>query len=108
VTWIFLISAILSEVSATLALRMASQNGSNKKWFVLVGAGYLASFAFLTLALDAGLALGVAYGIWTACGVALTALASRILFREALTKLMMLGIALIAGGVVLIELGAGH
>ncbi|MFE4502289.1 DMT family transporter [Rhodococcus sp. NPDC056743] len=107
-TWIFLISAILSEVSATLALRMASQNGSNKKWFVVVGAGYLASFALLTLALDAGLALGVAYGIWTACGVALTALASRILFREALTKLMMLGIALIAGGVVLIELGAGH
>ncbi|KJF22139.1 QacE family quaternary ammonium compound efflux SMR transporter [Rhodococcus sp. ACPA4] len=107
-TWIFLIAAILSEVSATLALRMASQTGSNKKWFVVVGAGYVASFAFLTLALDAGLALGVAYGIWTACGVALTALACRILFREALTKLMAAGIALIAAGVVLIELGAGH
>ncbi|MCE4267841.1 MULTISPECIES: DMT family transporter [Rhodococcus] len=107
-TWIFLIAAILSEVSATLALRMASQTGSNKKWFVVVGVGYVASFAFLTLALDAGLALGVAYGIWTACGVALTALACRILFREALTKLMAAGIALIAAGVVLIELGAGH
>ncbi|MGG7099189.1 DMT family transporter [Rhodococcus sp. 24CO] len=107
-TWIFLIAAILCEVSATLALRMASQQGSNKKWFVMVGVGYVASFAFLTLALDAGLALGVAYGIWTACGVALTALASRILFREALTKLMAASIALIAAGVVLIELGAGH
>jgi small multidrug resistance pump len=107
-TWIFLIAAILSEVSATLALRMASQTGSNKKWFAVVGVGYVTSFAFLTLALDAGLALGVAYGIWTACGVALTALACRILFREALTKLMAAGIALIAAGVVLIELGAGH
>ncbi|MDN5548166.1 MAG: QacE family quaternary ammonium compound efflux SMR transporter, partial [Rhodococcus sp. (in: high G+C Gram-positive bacteria)] len=46
--------------------------------------------------------------IWTACGVALTAIASRILFREPLTKLMIVGIGLIAAGVLLIELGAGH
>ncbi|MCW2088227.1 UNVERIFIED_ORG: multidrug transporter EmrE-like cation transporter [Rhodococcus erythropolis] len=65
-------------------------------------------FRFLTLALDAGLTIGVAYGIWTACGVALTAIASRILFREPLTRLMMVGIGLIAAGVLLIELGASH
>ena len=91
-TFVFLIAAIISEVTATLSLRMA----------------YLAAFAFLTLALDAGLTIGVAYGIWTACGVALTAIASRILFREPLTKLMIVGIGLIAAGVLLIELGAAH
>lgn len=65
-------------------------------------------FRLPDLALDAGLTIGVAYGIWTACGVALTAIASRILFREPLTRLMMVGIGLIAAGVLLIELGASH
>lgn len=54
------------------------------------------------------MALGVAYGIWAAAGVALTAILSRILFKEPLTWVMGLGIILIAGGVLLIELGAAH
>ncbi|MGW7024115.1 DMT family transporter [Streptomyces decoyicus] len=107
-TWIFLAGAILSEVAATLSLRMAAQAENKRKWFVGLGAGYLAAFVLLTLALDGGLALGVAYGIWAASGVALTALASRILFKEPLTKVMSLGIALIVAGVLAIELGAAH
>ncbi|WP_030989184.1 DMT family transporter [Streptomyces sp. NRRL S-1813] len=107
-TWIFLAGAILSEVAATLSLRMAAQAENKRKWFVGLGAGYLAAFVLLTLALDGGLALGVAYGIWAASGVALTALASRILFKEPLTKVMSLGIALIVAGVLTIELGAAH
>lgn len=54
------------------------------------------------------MSLGVAYGIWAAAGVALTALASRVFFKEAITPVMMLGIGLIIGGVLLIELGAAH
>ncbi|WP_329170033.1 SMR family transporter [Streptomyces decoyicus] len=107
-TWIFLAGAILSEVAATVSLRMAAQAENKRKWFVGLGAGYLAAFVLLTLALDGGLALGVAYGIWAASGVALTALASRILFKEPLTKVMSLGIALIVAGVLAIELGAAH
>lgn len=105
--WVFLICAILAEVTATLCLRMASQGGV-KKWLAGTVAGYLAALAGLTLALDGGLALGVAYGIWAASGVALTAIASRILFREPLTKVMGAGIGLIVIGVLCIELGAAH
>ncbi|GHA55632.1 cation transporter [Streptomyces purpurascens] len=86
---------------------MASQGGS-KKWFIAVVAGFLAAFVFLTLALDGGLALGVAYGIWAASGVALAAVASRVLFHEPLTKVMGTGIGLIVVGVLVIELGAAH
>ncbi|MFC6258329.1 QacE family quaternary ammonium compound efflux SMR transporter, partial [Kocuria oceani] len=43
-----------------------------------------------------------------AAGVALTAVAGRLLFGEPLSRLMVLGIALIMGGVLLIELGAAH
>ncbi|MDJ1132149.1 DMT family transporter [Streptomyces iconiensis] len=106
-TWFFMTGAILTEVAATLSLRMASQGGG-KKWLVAVLVGYLAAFAFLTLTLDGGLALGIAYGIWAASGVALTAVASHVLWQEPLTKVMGLGIGLIVIGVLCIELGAAH
>ena len=61
----------------------------------------------LALALDAGMGIGVAYGVWTAIGVALTAVLSKALWNEPLTAVMGLGIALIAGGVILLEFGAG-
>lgn len=104
--WLFLIGAIVFEVGATLSLRMASVGV--KKFYIAVAIGYLAAFGLLTLALNEGLALGVAYGIWAAAGVALTAVASRILFKEPLTPVMGGGIALIAVGVLVVELGASH
>jgi len=102
--WLFLVSAILIEVAATLALQ-AAVNGRK----ILYGAtvvGYLAAFTLLSLALGAGMPLGVSYGIWAASGVALTALLARIIFKQRFTWIMSLGIVLIMGGVLLIELGA--
>jgi small multidrug resistance pump len=104
--WVFLAVAIGLEVTGTLALRMATTG--RRAWFALVAVGYLGAFAALTMALSEGLGLGVAYGIWAAVGVAVTAVAARVLFEEPLTPLMGLGIVLIAGGVLLVELGAGH
>ncbi|MDI9915025.1 SMR family transporter [Rhodococcus sp. IEGM 1379] len=106
--WLLLVGAIVTEVTATLSLRMVSLPGAKKAWFIPVAIGYLTAFIFLSLALRGGMALGVAYGIWTACGVALTAVASRILFSEPLTKIMCGGLALITVGVLFIELGAAH
>jgi small multidrug resistance pump len=105
-SWAFLIVAILSEVAGTLALKVAS-NG-RPRWYFAVTAGYIVAFVMLTLALNDGLALGVAYGIWAAAGVALTAALSKPLFGEPLTPMMMGGIGLIILGVLAIELGAGH
>ncbi len=104
--WVYLGIAILSEVAATLSLRVAATG--RRRWFLPVTLGYLAALAFLSLALAEGLALGAAYGIWAAVGVALVAVASKVLFKEPLTLVMSGGIALIAGGVLLIELGAAH
>ncbi|MGO4145659.1 multidrug efflux SMR transporter [Paenarthrobacter sp. YAF11_1] len=105
-SWIFLIGAILSEVAATLSLR-ASITG-RRAWYVAIVGGYLLAFALLSLALGEGAPLGVAYGIWAAAGVALTAILSKFVFKEPLTLLMLGGIALIVGGVLLVELGASH
>lgn len=104
--WIFLVAAIVAEVAATLSLRVAS--GGRNTWYTGVVMGYLLAFAFLAGTLSNGIGLGVAYGIWAAAGVALTAIASRILFNETLNTVMTLGIILVVGGVLLIETGAAH
>ncbi len=104
--YLLLALAIVSEVSATLCLKVAS--GGRRVWFIGVTVGYLVALGLLSLTLAHGLALGVAYGIWTATGVALVAVASRILFGEALNRVMVGGIALIIAGVLLVELGAAH
>ena len=70
--------------------------------------GYVTAFTLLSLTLAQGVPLGVAYGIWAASGVALTAILSKFLFKEPFTWLMGLGIVFIVGGVLLIELGAAH
>jgi small multidrug resistance pump len=81
--WLLLTAATVSEVSATLCLRVASQGRS--LCYIAVGIGYLLAFTLLSLTLDQGMNLGVAYGTWAAAGVALTAVASRIFFKEHLT-----------------------
>ncbi|WP_420174401.1 DMT family transporter [Luteococcus sp. OSA5] len=101
--WALLAGAILTEVLGTIAMRLAVDR---KPWYLVTALGYGAAFTFLALALRAGMPLGMAYGIWSASGVALTALLSRVLFGERLTRTMVLGITLIMAGVLLIQLGA--
>jgi small multidrug resistance pump len=106
--WWALAGAILIEVVATLSLR-ASDGFRRKAWIAPVVTGYLASFYLLWVSLSLGMPVGIAYGIWTACGVALVAVVARFLFNEPLTWVMALGIALIVAGVLTIELaGAVH
>ena len=105
--WFLLFLATAIEVTGTLCLRMSAVTG-RRFWVVLVGLCYVSAYGFLALVLKAGMDLGVAYGIWAAAWVALTAVLSRILFKEPLTRVMALGILLIAAGVLLVELGASH
>lgn len=102
-TWLLLILAITSEVAATLSLKGSA---TVPALYVIVVLGYLASFVFLALVLRRGLGLGVAYGIWGATGVALTAVLSALIFGEALTTLMIVGLGCIIAGVILVETGS--
>lgn len=106
-TWLLLAGAIVAEVIATLSLR-ASEGMKRKRWIPSIAVFYVAAFGLLTLALAQGMPIGIAYGIWAACGVALTAVGARLFFKDRLTKRMGAGIALIAVGVLIIELGSAH
>lgn len=101
--WLFLVGAILAEVTGSLSLKAALDQ---PLFYGLVVAGYGGAFVFLALVLRTGMALGVAYGIWGASGVALTAIMSLLIFGEPLTLLMGIGIALVIAGVLCVELGA--
>jgi small multidrug resistance pump len=106
--WLALAGAILVEVVATLALR-ASDGFRKKAWIAPIVAGYLVSFYLLWVSLGLGMPVGIAYGVWSACGVALVAVIARFLFAEPLTWMMAAGIALIVGGVLMIEVaGLAH
>lgn len=102
--WPPLLVAIVLEVSATLSLRAVATGGS-WWWLLVVALGYGGSFWLLGIVLTRGMPVGVAYGIWSAIGVALTALAAAALFAEALSALSLVGLGVIIAGVLLAELG---
>ena len=101
--WALLIGAILTEVTGTLALRAFQDQ---RWWLVVVVAGYTASFYLLTKVLRAGVPVGVAYGIWGACGTAITAVLASVIFGDPFTATVVIGIGLIIAGVLMVEFGS--
>ncbi len=106
-TWVLLVLAIASEVTATLSLR-ASEGLRRRRWIPVIVIGYLAAFSLLGAILAMGMPVGVAYGVWAASGVAVTAVLGRVLFKDHFSLMMGAGVALIAVGVGLIEFGGVH
>ena len=101
--WWLLAGAIVAEVTGTIALRGALDH----TWLYAVTAvGELTAFFLLVKVLQTGMPLGVAYGVWSALGVAATAVLSYLWFDEAFTGVMVVGLMLIVGGVVLVEVGS--
>ena len=93
--WLYLVGAIVLEVSATLSLRQLVDHAG---WIVLVLLGYGGAFLCLALLLRAGAPIGLTYGVWAASGVALTAVLAALLYGDPLTWLMSLGIAIVVPG----------
>ena len=96
--WIFLSVAIVSEVIATSALK--ASEGFSRLWpSLIVAAGYIAAFYFLSLTLKT-IPIGVAYAIWSGAGVALIALIAWVFFGQALDAPAIIGLLLIVAGVI--------
>jgi small multidrug resistance pump len=105
--WILLIGAIASEVVATSALKLS--NGLTRPApSVVVAVGYLLSFVLLAQALKLQLQVSVAYAIWSGVGTAAITVIGMLLLDEPLTAGKALGIALVIGGVVTLNLQGAH
>lgn len=103
--YLILAVAVCCEVAGSLALKQAQ---GHPAWMLLTLVADGIAFTLLAVLLRRGMALSVAYGLWGAAGVALTALMGTVLFDEPFTLLMGCGIALVIAGVLLVEFGASH
>ncbi|QIS19299.1 DMT family transporter [Nocardia terpenica] len=106
-TFLLLGLAIVSEVTATVSLKV-SEGFSKAVPSVIVVVGYAAAFYFLSQALKRGMSIGVAYGVWSAIGVAAVATIGALFLGERLTLVQVGGIGLVILGVLALELGGAH
>jgi small multidrug resistance pump len=104
-TWLLLLGAIITEVIGTAALRFTT---GFTKWLPLavVVAGYAASFYLLALVLKHDVPIGIIYAIWSGIGTVGITLVGVILWREHLSLGAVIGVALVIGGVALINLSS--
>ncbi|PKV85079.1 multidrug efflux SMR transporter [Streptomyces sp. TLI_146] len=105
--YVLLSCAIASEIAATSAMKYSE--GFTRLWPSLVTAcGYLLAFYLLSLTLKS-MSVGTAYAIWSGAGTAVVAAIGMLFLGETMTAAKFAGIALIIGGVVLLNLGgAAH
>ena len=101
-TYAYLIAAIILEVIGTSALQ-ASEQFTKPKPLILTVLGYAASFYFLSLVLRT-MPVGIAYAIWSGLGVVLISIIGLFLFKQKLDLPAVVGLVMIVGGVVVINL----
>ncbi|MEH2277799.1 MAG: multidrug efflux SMR transporter [Nostoc sp.] len=97
-SWIYLIAAILFEVSGTTCMKL-SQGFTRILPSVLIFVFYGLCFTSFTFALKR-LEVSVAYSVWAGLGTILIAIIGIIWFRESATFIKLMSIALIIIGVI--------
>jgi len=102
-SWIYMIAAIVLEVSGTTCMKL-SEGFTRRGPAVLVVIFYGLSLTALTFALKR-IDVSVAYAIWSGLGTALIATIGILWFREPATALKFVSIALIIIGVIGLHLG---
>ncbi|MFC0523314.1 DMT family transporter [Pontibacillus salicampi] len=103
--YIFLAVAMLSEVVGSTMLKLSTMETFPKVWAMVGGlAGFLSALYFLQLTLH-HMPLNLAYAVWAGGGTALTVAVGAFLFKEQINGMMILGIMLIVGGVLVLNMG---
>lgn len=100
--YILLALAIVSEVTGSTFL-VKSEGFTQLVPSILVVIFYVISFYLLSQVIKT-IPLGVAYAIWGGVGIVLTALIGFLMFRQSLDLAALIGIALIIGGVVVMNI----
>ncbi|SDL42232.1 small multidrug resistance pump [Modicisalibacter muralis] len=99
--YVYLFVAIVAEVLGTSALK-ASQEFTRFWPSVVVVVGYAVAFYMLTLVLRT-IPVGIAYAFWAGLGIVLVTLIGVVAFGEKLDLPAVAGLAMIIGGVVVIQ-----
>lgn len=97
--------AIMTELFATSMLQRSEQF-TRLGPTLLMALGYALSFWLLSQVLRT-IPLGIAYAVWGGVGIVFVALIGRVVFGQQIDTAGMIGIALIVGGVIVINLFSG-
>lgn len=97
----YLAAAIICEVIGTACL-VASVQFTRLLPTLVMGVLYVFSFYFLSQAIKT-IPLGVAYAVWGGLGIVLTSLVGAVVFKQSLDAAAVVGIAMIVGGVVVMN-----
>lgn len=100
--YLYLGAAIAAEVTGTTALKF-SEGFTNAVPSLVVVVGYVGSFYLLSLTLQE-LPIGLVYATWSAVGIVAAALVGVLLFDESVDAAGVVGMALIVGGVLVLNL----
>ena len=104
--YLTLSGAILAEVLATTSMKYSE--GFSRLWpSVFTAVGYLVAFVLLAQTLKT-MSVGTAYAIWSGAGTAVIALIGMVFVGETVSAAKLLGILLVIGGVVMLNLGGAH
>lgn len=104
--WIYLLLAILAEVSGTTSMKL-SEGLTHPIPTLFIFIFYILSFTFLTLALKV-LPVGLTYAIWSAIGTALVTAIGVIWFGEGMNTIKAISLLLIIIGVAGLQFGQEH
>ncbi|WP_422751945.1 DMT family transporter [Micromonospora sp. WMMD708] len=104
--YLFLLIAIGAEVAGTSLLK--ATQGFTRLWPTLgLAVAYLTAFGMLALAVR-DIPVGVAYAMWSGLGTAAIVAVGAAFLGEPLSLTKVVGVGLIIGGVVVLNLGGTH
>lgn len=105
--YLLLAVAIIAEVIATTLLK--STEGFTRLWpTVVCVAGYAIAFAFMAMAIARGMQVDVAYALWSALGTTAIVIIAVLFLGSPVSVAKVVGVALVVGGVVTLNLAGAH
>lgn len=104
--YLVLAVSIGAEVSATLALK-AADGFTRPLPSLIVALGYGTALWLMSTSMDM-LPIGVVYAVWAGVGMVCAALGGALLFGEAVSPAMIIGVAVIALGVTILAVAQAH
>ncbi|TDV34528.1 DMT family transporter [Actinophytocola oryzae] len=105
--YVFLLAAIAFEVLGTSLLK-ATEGFTRLVPTVVCLVSYVVAFAALAWAVKHELPVGVAYAMWAGLGTAAIVAVGAVFLHEPINFQKVVGVVLVIGGIVVLNLGGAH
>ena len=105
-SWLFLFFGVAAEAMSHVALKQ-TEGFTKPVASVLVLLGHLVAFMFLAQAMKS-MPVGIVHALWAGLAIVSVTLLSALIYRQHLDLMTWFGMAMVAIGVVMINLSQGH